>query len=240
MSKIADIDFATTTLGSFRPEEQELTKGIGRKLDLIFISHPATVHAWFSELQDFVTRSSRNLFLTTQYALSSLSELGTSEGDFIARHSSRVMYVYPQAGPPHPSRPLHCEHGNSLAVLIPLLLLRRPKRIFIFGADGGSNPVFNKRPYFYNDDIDLDQPQQEFSQRPKIVSTKGRPEQLREGNRRMRADAINADRVIKWALQVLNVVFDVPIPPIFNVCPHSTHAVFPRIDCDTAISMLRN
>src|SRR6516165_6629080 len=94
-------------------------------------------------------------FLTTQYALSSLSELGTSEGDFIARHSSRVMYVYPQAGPPHPSRPLHCEHGNSLAVLIPLLLLRRPKRIFIFGADGGSNPVFNKRPYFYNEDIDL-------------------------------------------------------------------------------------
>jgi hypothetical protein len=34
----------------------------------------------------------------------------------------------------------------------------------------------------------------------------------------MRAEAINVDRVIKWALQVLNVVFDVPIPPIFNVC----------------------
>jgi hypothetical protein len=120
-----------------------------------------------------------------------------------------------------------------------LLLLGRPKRVFIF-ADGGSNPAFNRRPYFYYNDVDLDQPEQEFLQRPKMVSFKGRPEQLREANRRLRIDAINSDRVIKRALQDLNIVFDVPTPPIFNVCPHSTHSVFPRIDCDTAIAMLRN
>jgi putative transposase len=52
-------------------------------------------------------------FLTTQYALSGLSELGTSEGDFIARHSSRVMYVYPQAG--LRIRPVHCMLSTVIA-----------------------------------------------------------------------------------------------------------------------------
>jgi hypothetical protein len=45
MNKIADVDFATATLGSFPPVEQQLTKGIRRKLDLLFISHPAMVQA---------------------------------------------------------------------------------------------------------------------------------------------------------------------------------------------------
>jgi tetratricopeptide (TPR) repeat protein len=240
VKEIADIDFATASLGSFPPVEQQLSSQIGRKIDILMVSHPAMMQAWFPEIEEFLGRSNSNLFLTTRYALSELHKLGISETQFAARHHSRLLYVYPQGGPPLPSRPLHFENGNTLAVLLPALLLGRPKRIFIFGADGGSNPMFNKRLYFYYDDFDSNEPEQDFMRRPNMVSFRGRPELFEVANHRLRVDAINADRVIARALQDLNILFDIPIPPIFNVCLHSTHTLFPRIDCSTAMSMLRS
>jgi hypothetical protein len=40
------------------------------------------------------------------------------------------------------------------------------------------------------------------------------------------------------ALRNLDIVFGISAPPIFNVCPHSSHTLFPRIDIDTALEEL--
>ena len=36
----------------------------------------------------------------------------------------------------------------------------------------------------------------------------------------------------------LEANFAIQVPPIFNVCPHSTHRIFPRIDIDDALAKL--
>ena len=108
----------------------------------------------------------------------------------------------------------------------------------MFGADGGLNPSFSKRPYFYYDDYDAHAQPQAFLNRSDIISFRGLPRRLKEHNRRLRIDAINADRVMGSALRSLEANLGIQVPPIFNVCPHSSHRVFPRIDIDTALAEL--
>jgi tetratricopeptide (TPR) repeat protein len=239
-SQIADRDFVAATLGAFPPVEDVLLKTTGRYVDLVLLSHPTRLRSWSGEFLQFLMRPKRNMLLTSRYAMTALSDLGISEADFVRQHDERLLYVQPVEGPPLPSRPLHFESGGSLALMLPLLLLGRPRRVFVFGADGGASPGAAKRAYCYYDDFDSGGLEQDFVTRPDIIDFRRYPEWLTEANRRFRIDAVNNDRIITFALQSLETIFDVPIPPIFNVCPHSTHAIFPKIDCQTAMKMLQN
>jgi tetratricopeptide (TPR) repeat protein len=235
--EFAGFEFAVATLNSFPPVEQELRR-VDRHADVLLFAQPGSVRSWHSELMEFLTRPSPNLVVANRYALSGFSEFGTSENEFITCHDKRLLLVHSDGGPPLPSRPLHFENGSSLSLLIPLLLFARPRRIFLFGADGGSNPSLSKRPYFYYDDYDAYAEPQEFLNRTDMISFRGLPRRLEEHNRRLRINAVNADRVISSALRSLEANFGIQVPPIFNVCPHSTHRVFPRIDIDSALAEL--
>jgi tetratricopeptide (TPR) repeat protein len=239
MNAFADVDCVIATLSAFPPIEQSLTP-IKRQVDILLITHPSSIRSWRAEFDEFLRRPVRNLVLTTRYALSGLSELGIDQAEFIARHDERLLFAHHQHGPPLPGSPLHFETGNSLTLLLPLLLLGRPRRIFIFGADGGANPHFRKRPYFYYDDYDAGAPVQPFLSRPDVVSFRGLPNRLEEANRRFHIDAVDADRVIEAAMLSLAAVFDIPMPPIFNVCPHSSHRLFTRIGIEEALARLRS
>jgi hypothetical protein len=71
-----------------------------------------------------------------------------------------------------------------------------------------------------------------------MVSFKGLPRKLDEYNHRQHVNAINGDRVIDFAFRSLEAHFGIQVPPIFNVCPHSAHRIFPRIDIDDALARL--
>jgi tetratricopeptide (TPR) repeat protein len=234
LHEFADFEFAIATLNSFPPVEQELRR-IKRHADILLFTQPGSVRSWHPELMKFLARSPPNLVVANRYALSGLSGFGVSEREFVARHDKRLLLVHSDGGPPLPSRPLHFENGPSVSLLIPLLLFARPRRIFLFGADGGSNPNFGKRPYFYYDDYDADEPQESLN-RPGMVSFKGLPRKLEGYNRRQHVNAINGDRVIDFAFRSLEAHFGIQVPPIFNVCPHSTHRIFPRINIDAALA----
>lgn len=237
--QIEGCDFAVATLGAFPPVEDAIHKATGRLVDLILLSHPTLLRAWKGEFAEFLSRPAQNMLLTTRYALSSLADFGDSETDFIKKNDERLLFVEPNGGPPLPSRPLHFEDGPSLALILPLLLLGRPRRVFLVGADGGVAADTPKRPYFFYDDIDARDSQESFLNRPDIINFKGQPERLKEANRRWRTDALNSDQIITFTLECLHAVFEVPIPPIINVCPHSTHAIFPKRDVATAVKMIR-
>jgi hypothetical protein len=237
LHEFVDFEFAIATLNSFPPVEQELRR-INRHADILLFTQPGSIRAWHAELVKFLARSPPNLVAANRYALSGLSEFGLSEREFAARYDKRLLLVHSDGGPPLPSRPLHFENGPSVSLLIPLLLFARPRRIFLFGADGGSNPSFSKRPYFYYDDYDADAEPQEFLNRPGMVSFKGLPRKLDEYNHRQHVNAINGDRVIDFAFRSLEAHFGIQVPPIFNVCPHSAHRIFPRIDIDDALARL--
>jgi len=237
LHEFAGFEFAIATLNSFPPVERELRR-INRHADILLFTQPGSIRAWHPELMKFLARSPPNLVVANHYALYGLSEFGLSEREFVARHDKRLLLVHSDGGPPLPSRPLHFENGPTVSLLISLLLFARPQRIFLFGADGGLNPNFSKRPYFYYDDFDADTDPQEFLNRPGVVSFKGLPRKLEEYNRRQHVNAINGDRVIDFAFRSLEAHFGIEVPPIFNVCPHSTHRVFPRIDIDDALAKL--
>jgi tetratricopeptide (TPR) repeat protein len=237
LHEFAGFEFAIATLNSFPPVEQELRR-INRHADILLFTQPGSIRSWHPELMKFLARSSPNLVVANHYALTGLSEFGMSEKEFVARHDKRLLLVHSDGGPPLPSRPLHFENGPSGSLLIPLLLFARPRRIFLFGADGGSNPSFSKRPYFYYEDYDADVEPQKFLNRPGMVSFKGLPHKLDEYNRRQHINAINGDRVIDFAFRSLEANFGIQVSPIFNVCPHSNHQIFPRIDIDNAVAKL--
>jgi tetratricopeptide (TPR) repeat protein len=237
LGEFAGFEFAIATLNSFPPVEQELER-INRRADILLFSQPGSIRSWHPEFMEFLERPSPNLVVLNRYAVSGLSEFGVSEEEFIARHDERLLLVHSDGGPPLPSRPLHFENGPTVSLLIPLLVFARPRRIFLFGADGGSNPTFSKRPYFYYDDYDADTEQHDFLNRPGMVSFKRLPNKLYEHNRRHRINAINGDRVTDFAFRSLEANFGLQVPPIFNVCPHSTHRIFPRIDIDDALAKL--
>ena len=78
---------------------------------------------------------------------------------------------------------------------------------------------------------------------PPYAGGDGTRARARDGRRippqgRLRIDAINADRIMGAALRSLEANLGMQIPPIFNVCPHSIHRVFPRIDINTALAEL--
>jgi hypothetical protein len=239
LHEFAGFEFAIATLNSFPPVEEELRR-INRHADILLFTQPGSIRSWHPELMKFLARSPPNLVVANHYALSGLSELGVSEKEFVAQHDKRLLLVHSDGGPPLPSRPLHFENGPSVSLLIPLLLFARPRRIFLFGADGGSNPSLSKRPYFYYDDYDADVEPQEFLNRPGIISFKALPRKLDEHNRRQHINAINGDRVMDFAFRSLEANFGIQVPPIFNVCPHSTHRIFPRINIDDALAELAN
>ena len=138
MEEFADFDFAIATLNSFPPIEHELSKRLGRTADLLLLTHSGSIQSWGDELEAFLDRPSQNLVAITRYALSALPELGIDEDEFVSRHDDRLLLVAGDGGPPLPARPLHFESGSTLSLLIPLLIFGRPRRIFLFGADGGA------------------------------------------------------------------------------------------------------
>jgi tetratricopeptide (TPR) repeat protein len=238
MQEFADFDFVIATLNSFPPIENELSKRLGRTADLLLLTHPGSIQSWHGEFEAFLDRPSQNLVAITRYALSALQEFGINEDEFVARHDDRFLLAVADGGAPLPARPLHFESGSTLSLLIPLLLFGRPRRIFLFGADAGANPDCCKRPYFFYHDYDSVLPPQPFLRRRDMVSFGGQPEQLREAHRRFYINAVNADRIMAAALRTLDIVFGISAPPIFNVCPHSSHELFPRIDIDMALQEL--
>ena len=237
MHEFADFDFAIATLNSFPPIERELSQRLNRHADVLLLTHPGSIQSWHAEFEDFLNRPSPNLVATTRYALTALSELGTNEEEFVAHHDNRFLYVVADGGPPLPARPLHFETGGTISLLIPLLLFGRPKRIFLVGADGGVNPLFRKRPYFFYHDYDSKNLPQNFLTRRNMDSF-DQPERVQEANSRFYINAINADRIMSSAFRTLELILGIDLPPIFNVCPHSTHQIFPRIDIDAAIAKL--
>ena len=227
LPELANADFAIATLGNFPPVEQVVAQALGRRVDVLMITNVWSVQSWYKELAEFLERPQPTLFLATRYALSNLGEFGTNESEFVARHDDRLLIADASGGPPLPSRPLHFETSNSFSLLLPLLAMARPRRIFIAGADGGGHPRHTQKLYFFHDDFDSE------------LTFKGMPDRLAEANRRYRNETLHCDNNILLALRFMNALFDLPIPPIFNVCPHSGYEAFPKIDVGTAISMMR-
>ena len=61
----------------------------------------------------------------------------------------------------------------------------------------------------------------------------------KEANRRLKDDAKFFDDITKFQMMAISKLFRLPIPEVYNCCPHSSYESFPKISCEDAIKILQ-
>jgi hypothetical protein len=119
---------------------------------------------------------------------------------------------------------LSFESNNSLSSIIPILMTASPKRIFIFGADGGKSKS--------SDDV--------------YFSGMQRPDQEENANINnaylgtLEKESEVCDNIMEFQVPWVSRLYNVEVPEIYNVCPTSNYNYFEKIDVDTAMTMLKS
>ena len=197
--------------------ESMLREVIGRQVDVACMTSAAVTELHHEWLQDFLGRSaSRNLFLTLVDALPK----GRATAEMITAHPEKLFYFAASGDHlPNPEDPLHIPPINTLMCVLPLAVLGRPRRIFLFGCDGAAPAALESGADVY----------------------------FRQGHEAYGNQTVANERYARWlvrdtfffnamimtVLTSLSVLHRVPPPPVYICNPESAYRPFPRIDaCD--------
>jgi tetratricopeptide (TPR) repeat protein len=214
-------DFASMTLSSFPIVENDLLRPIGRRIDLICITHPtvlklqgAALREWFSSVP-----------LPTLVLPLWLREYATVTGspDFLLENQQHVFWFdcFRDDLPPSPHEPLHFPSINTLICALGVGLLARPRRIFLFGFDGqikGSDIQQEGAIYYRENDDNYYSPRRRVELEIRWLAKVN-----------LLWDSVRFNEVAPFVLRHLGLLFDLPMPPIYNVCVDSALDTFPRI-----------
>ena len=220
--RLAGLDVCFATVNKFEPVEARLLAPIGRRLDLLFTGNPVELSGRWPAYETFLSREPGGLLITADYAVSGLPRHLCPPVEFIRRFDSRLLYFHSTRPlPALPLDPLHVMPGNSLSVLLPLLVLDRPARIFLFGADGGA-PEGGGEVY--------------FAATGGIAEASAR--NVREAHRRLANEAWECDQSVELSMVAIAALHGLPVPEVFNCCPASNHRAFPRIGVADGLELL--
>jgi tetratricopeptide (TPR) repeat protein len=222
--QLAALDVCFASVNKFHTVEEQILLPQRRRLDVVLSANPHDFRLLPDHFTDFLDRDDENLLITSEYAMHRLPPHLLPSDDFVGRYDRKLIYF--NSGKPYIATPIDPLHfvmpGNSLSVLLPMLVLGRPRRIFLFGADGGGQEDQTGPAYF--------------------TATGGPAEQKQrnreEGLRRFRNEAWVCDRNTDIAMQAMSTLHYVPVPPIFNCCPGSSHKAFEKITVEQGLSML--
>jgi len=220
---LCETDARFYTINRFLQAREHLFSGKDRDIEGLLISNPEAVSLFAEELLDYLAPERENVFFTTKYALLGFQRLGITTPDILLNyHESIFLFNSNHRLAPSPFDPLQMMGGNSLSALIPMVLLGRPKRIFIFGADGGNKNVGKNPTYFFRDTAE--------SQTERLHDT--------ATHNRMAADSLEFDGMIELLLIGMEELYDIKRPEIFNCSPDSALNSLPKISVDDAIRAL--
>lgn len=168
----------------------------------------ADLHAGW--VADYLERPDPNLYLTLAAARPRERRAAAA----FDRHPDRLLLFNAEGThPPIPSDPLHFPPINTLLIVVALAAAARPRRVFLFGCDGGS-PIDKDVPVYFrqNDAMYGDQ---------KIEN---------DGYARWLArDTYLFNQIMPTVLTCLSAFCDAPLPPILNCAPNSSYTTFPLV-----------
>jgi tetratricopeptide (TPR) repeat protein len=212
----ADFDFASMTLSTFSIIEEHILNDLGRRIDIVCQTHPRVVELQANALAERF--AAPEPFMLT-LPLNSHAMVGQLPG--LAAHADRILWFDAiDESPPAPHNPLHFCSINTLLCAVNIAVLACPRRVFLFGFDGkirGESAHESGALYFAENDARYNAP------------------------RRREADVRDQVRAYLWwdtrlfnenapvSLRHVSLLFDIPLPPIYNVCPDSALEPFPRI-----------
>jgi Tfp pilus assembly protein PilF len=194
--------------------ERMLYETIGRGIDLACMTSASVIELHAAWIAGFLDRNATpNLFLTLADALPAAS----AQAAMAARRSEKFFYFSSNADyPPIPEDPLHFPPINTLMCVLPLAVLGRPRRMFMFGCDGAAPLAIERGAPVY------------FRQGSADYGAQPMPQSSPYSKWLVR-DTFFFNAQISIVLDCLSVLHRVQVPPIYICNPDSAYRPFPRI-----------
>ena len=219
-SKIASLNFVSLSLSCFTILEDDLFRPIGKRVDFVCMTHPAVVRNHAAALREWMhTVPSAVLILPLL-----IKEYAALTGglDFLLGPSDHLFWFdcFNELLPPSPVDPLHFPGINTLICALGVGLLGLPRRIFLFGFDG----------QLEGDDLHRPEAHYYRGNHPRYYSPRRtEPEVQRLNKGWLRWDTTRFNETATTVIRHTTLLFDLPRPPIYNVCFNSALNPFPRI-----------
>jgi hypothetical protein len=146
----------------------------------------------------------------------------TGGPDFFLGHPDHLFWFdcFKELLPPSPVDPLHFPAINTLICALGVGLLAQPRRLFLFGFDGQiqGHDVHRPGAHYYHED------------HPAYYRPRRREPELQRLNKGcLRWDTTRFNETAAVVIRHVTLLFDLPRPPIYNVCFDSALDPFPRI-----------
>ena len=220
--EVASHDFASMTMSTFQIVNDELLRPTGKQLDMVCMSHPSMVSSQIPAIREWFSAVPHATLVLPLW----MQELAAAKGgpDFLQGQSDSVFW-YDCYGEhlPSPQEPLHVPSLNNLLFALFVGVLGLPRRIFMFGFDGQIKGSDSQQP----DALYYKEHHEGYHQ-----TRRGVPE-VRDFTRAwLLWDSVLFNELGPRVLRHAALLFDLPQPPIYNVCPDSAVTVFPRITFD--------
>lgn len=193
--------------------ERMLVESAGREIDLALMTSAEVMRLHQEWISQFLNRTrSPNLFLTLTASL-------PADGPIAAKPTTmpEKFFYFSSSGdyPPIPEDPLHFPPVNTLLCVLPLAVLARPRRIFLFGCDGAAAVGDDNAQVYFRQGSD-DYGNQEPPRAKTYASWLAR-------------DTFFFNSMVSTVLRSLAVLHRIPVPPIYICNPDSAYRPFPRI-----------
>lgn len=221
---IAEWDFASMTLSAFQVVEDSILRPLQRRIDLVCMTHPSMMRRQEPGLREWMSAVPRGV-LVAQLWLRELASI-TGAPDFLLGDRENIFWFdcFHEQLPPSPGNPLHIPAVNTLMCALGVALLAKPRRIFLFGFDGQVKGTDIDRPgalYFRDGD-------KNYHAQHRTNDAEAR----RLTKSWLWWDSLHFNEFAPVVLRHLALLFDLPQPPIYNVCVDSALDPFPRITFD--------
>src|SRR5215831_5807463 len=218
--ELTSLEFASMTLSTFPLIEDNLLRPIGRRVDIVCMTHPLVVQNYAAAIREWFS-AVPTAILTLPVWLRAYAAL-TGGPDFLLARSDHLFWFdcFSEDLPPSPVNPLHFPAVNTLMCAFSVALLARPRRIFLFGFDGqirGGDPQKSGALYFNE--------LHESYHTPRRTE----PEVRRLTQALLWWNSLRFNEFAPIVERHLTLLFDLPLPPTYNVCIDSAVDSFPRI-----------
>jgi tetratricopeptide (TPR) repeat protein len=221
--EFAAFDACIMALNRFAIFEKGFLAQTQRHIDVVAVLNYQMMKAQLDTIIDFLSRKTENLLVTNAHSTERMGSEAPARHDFESTFDERLLYLS-EPGPLSsvtPHNPLRFTPGNTLSILIALAVMARPRRLFLFGADGGGDRA---KIYYRESQSEFRSVLEKFA-KPDIANTHA-------------ADSIQFNALAEFDLLAVEQLFGCPRPPIYNVSPSSALTPFPRIGYDEALKLL--
>jgi len=226
LAAFAPFDLCYFGLNRFQLTEEHLLRKIGKETDVIAVTPPHMMKDIIPAVSAFLARPRDNLLVTSLGTLKVLESPQPSREELESRFDEKLLYYESSSqAPPSPVEPFDFTPCNTLLVLLCVAALALPRRIFVFGADGGVAGQDRKQTHFKKDSDEF------------VFHL---PDSFDDAY----ADAIHADTqefndVWEINLAAICTLYDLPRPEIYNVNPDSHTTIAPKISYERCLELLK-